>query len=96
MAVVAGANIRGPKGEKGEQGPQGPQGDTGPQGPQGEQGPGLTQEQADQRYLQLSGGTMTGALTLNGSPTEDNHASPKGYVDQSIQAAILSSWEASY
>ena len=96
MAVVAGANIRGPKGEKGEQGPQGPQGDTGPQGPQGEQGPGLTQEQADERYLQLSGGTMKGPLTLSGSPTEDNHAAPKSYVDQSIQDAILSSWEASY
>ena len=43
--------------------------------------PGLTQEQADERYLQLSGGTLTGALTLNGEPTEDLQAAPKQYVD---------------
>ena len=42
---------------------------------------GLTQEQADGRYLQLSGGTLTGALTLNGEPTEDLQAAPKQYVD---------------
>ena len=42
---------------------------------------GLTQEQADDRYLQLSGGTLTGALTLNGEPTEDLQAAPKQYVD---------------
>ena len=56
----------------------------------------MTQTEADGRYLQLSGGTMKGPLTLSGSPTEDNHAAPKSYVDQSIQDAILSSWEASY
>lgn len=42
---------------------------------------GLTQEQADARYLQLTGGTLTGALTLNGEPTEDLQAAPKQYVD---------------
>jgi hypothetical protein len=42
---------------------------------------GLTQEQADGRYLQLTGGTMTGALTLNGEPTKDLQAAPKQYVD---------------
>lgn len=42
---------------------------------------GLTQEQADERYLQLTGGTLTGALTLNGEPTEDLQAVPKQYVD---------------
>lgn len=42
---------------------------------------GLTQEQADERYLQLTGGTLTGALTLNGEPTEDLQAAPKQYVD---------------
>lgn len=42
---------------------------------------GLTQEQADDRYLQLTGGTLTGALTLNGEPTEDLQAAPKQYVD---------------
>lgn len=42
---------------------------------------GLTQSEADERYLQLSGGTLTGALTLNGEPTEDLQAAPKQYVD---------------
>lgn len=42
---------------------------------------GITQEQADERYLQLTGGTLTGALTLNGEPTEDLQAAPKQYVD---------------
>ena len=42
---------------------------------------GMTQTEADGRYLQLSGGTMTGALTLNGNPTADNQAANKAYVD---------------
>lgn len=42
---------------------------------------GMTQTQADERYLQLSGGTMTGALSLPGNPTSDNHAANKAYVD---------------
>lgn len=41
----------------------------------------FTQESADTRYLQLSGGTMTGALTLNGNPSADNQAANKAYVD---------------
>lgn len=32
-------------------------------------------------YLQLSGGTLTGALTLSGAPTSDLHAATKKYVD---------------
>ena len=43
--------------------------------------PGMTQAAADARYLQLSGGTMTGALTLNGNPSADNQAANKAYVD---------------
>lgn len=43
--------------------------------------PGLTQSEADGRYLQLTGGTLTGALTLNGEPTEELQAAPKQYVD---------------
>ena len=43
--------------------------------------PGMTQTAADARYLQLSGGTMTGALTLNGNPSADNQAANKAYVD---------------
>lgn len=35
----------------------------------------------DAEWLPLSGGTMTGALTLNGEPTEDLQAAPKQYVD---------------
>ena len=39
----------------------------------------------DDRYLMLSGGTMTGSITLNtSSPTADLHAASKGYVDQQI------------
>lgn len=91
----------GPQGEPGAVGPQGEPGPQGERGPQGEPGPkgdpgGMTQEQADQRYLPLSGGRLTGALDLPGSPTEDGQAANKGYVDASIQAAVLDSWEGSY
>lgn len=56
----------------------------------------LTQSSADLRYLLLSGGTLTGALTLSGTPTANLHAASKGYVDSSIQSAIFESWGASY
>jgi collagen type VII alpha len=36
--------------------------------------------------LSISGGTMTGALTLSGAPTSDLQASTKKYVDDSIAA----------
>lgn len=49
---------------------------------------GLTQEQADERYLQLSGGTLTGALTLNGEPTEDLQAATKQYVDTQLSTKL--------
>lgn len=42
---------------------------------------GMTQTEADARYLQLSGGTMTGAIALPGNPTSDNQAANKAYVD---------------
>jgi len=35
----------------------------------------------DMDYLPLSGGTLTGPLTLSGDPTEDLQAAPKQYVD---------------
>lgn len=57
---------------------------------------GITQEQADARYLQLSGGTMTGALTLIGSPTSDLQASTKKYVDDQIKLNITDVINASY
>ena len=37
--------------------------------------------------LGLSGGTLTGALTLAGAPTADLHAATKLYVDEAIDAA---------
>jgi len=36
--------------------------------------------------LLKSGGTMTGALTLSGAPTQTLHAATKGYVDSAIAA----------
>ena len=42
---------------------------------------GISQDEADARYLQLVGGTMTGALTLSGAPTSDLQAATKKYVD---------------
>lgn len=57
---------------------------------------GITQEQADARYVQLAGGTMTGALTLNGAPTSDLQAATKKYVDDQIAANITAAINASY
>jgi phage gp45-like len=64
---------QGPKGDKGDtgaastvagpQGAQGPQGNVGPQGPQGIPGE-MTQDAADARYVNMTGDTMTGDLTL--------------------------------
>lgn len=50
---------------------------------------GITQEQADARYVQLAGGTMTGALTLSGAPTSDLQAATKKYVDDAVGGATL-------
>ena len=63
---------------------------------------GITQTAGDARYLQLdatsgspttaasylrlTGGTLTGDLTLNGVPSTSNMASNKGYVDAQIAA----------
>lgn len=38
-------------------------------------------------YLPLSGGTMTGAITLPGNPTSNLHAATKQYVDSKISGA---------
>ena len=40
----------------------------------------------DSTYVNVSGDTMTGALTLSGAPTENLHAATKQYVDQSFAA----------
>ena len=40
------------------------------------------------QYLQLTGGTLTGSLTLNNDPTQALEAATKQYVDNIAQAAI--------
>lgn len=39
---------------------------------------------SDVNALPISGGTMTGALTLNGTPTANLHAATKKYVDDAV------------
>jgi hypothetical protein len=39
--------------------------------------------------LQLTGGTMTGLVTLSGAPTANLHAATKAYVDSSISTATI-------
>ena len=41
----------------------------------------------DNGKLNLSGGTMTGTLTLNGAPSSANHAATKAYVDSAVAGA---------
>lgn len=40
----------------------------------------LTQTEADARYLKLTGGTVTGAISYAADPTEDDHLTRKSYV----------------
>jgi len=40
-----------------------------------------TESEADSRFINTAGDTMTGALTLSGNPTSNLHASTKQYVD---------------
>lgn len=86
---------QGIQGEAGPAGPQGPQGETGaqgPQGPKGDPGDGISQGEADARYLKLTGGALTGELTgtemevsghVKGSaaPEENSDLTNKAYVD---------------
>ena len=41
----------------------------------------------DDRYLHISGGSLTGYLSLHADPTQDAHAANKAYVDAAIEAA---------
>lgn len=50
---------------------------------------GISQDEADARYLQLAGGTMTGPLTLSGAPTGDLQAATKKYVDDHAAGDLL-------
>lgn len=94
-------------GEQGAQGPQGEQGLQGPQGPQGEPGVStkvngiapdetgtVTLTATDVGALPSVGGSMTGAINMNGQsisglndPTEESQAARKGYVDASVRKA---------
>ena len=49
---------------------------------------GITQEQADARYLQLSGGTMTGDLKVQESPASDASAVSKSYAHGLFASAL--------
>lgn len=48
---------------------------------------GLKTKSLLDKKLNLTGGTLTGSLILNGSPTSDNEAANKAYVDGVSQAA---------
>jgi hypothetical protein len=72
--------------------------------PRGDPGD-LTQVIADTRYVQLSGSTMTGKLTLDGDPSSALHAATKQYVDNlaeglhaapSARAATTTNLDATY
>src|SRR6056300_541907 len=43
------------------------------------------------KKLALAGGTMTGALTLSGAPTDSLHAATKAYVDTASDTSSLQS-----
>lgn len=45
----------------------------------------------NENKLNLSGGTMTGPLSLNADPTEDNHAATKSYVDDHMPSVVTES-----
>src|SRR6266576_1264635 len=47
----------------------------------------LTQTQADTRYLQLAGGTLSGLLTLSADPSTNLQAATKQYADTKITQA---------
>lgn len=84
---------QGPQGLKGDTGSIGPQGPIGPAGPIGERGPtGPEGPPVDTSGLiKKSGDTMTGYLTLNGDPTNINHAATKQYVDDRLMTGPAAS-----
>lgn len=49
---------------------------------------GITQEQADARYVQLAGGTMTGDLNVLESPQSDTSAVSKSYAQGLFAGAV--------
>lgn len=95
---------KGDTGEKGEPGPQGPQGEPGPRGPQGDPGPGdmeksiydpaggakqvaFAEELAD--YLPLSGGKLTGSLTVSGHTSAVGTVSATAEASKSVATGVI-------
>ena len=68
---------KGDKGDKGEKGDAGPKGDTGLQGPVGPAG-GMTQAEADRRYLAVAGGIVTGQVYMSAGLTLLNGGTVNG------------------
>jgi hypothetical protein len=56
---------QGDQGPPGQPGPAGAQGEPGPAGEQGPAGPGLSVAESDARYVNVTGDTVTGPLTLS-------------------------------
>src|SRR3972149_6183129 len=50
------------------------------------------QARGDGRWLELTGGVMTGSLTLPGAPTTNLHAATKGYVDTFVAGAQVTGY----
>lgn len=50
--------------------------------------------QLDTRYVNVTGDTMTGLLTLSGAPTADLHAATKKYVDENSGGGGTSDYKA--
>jgi hypothetical protein len=48
----------------------------------------MSRGKGDARYLQLSGGTLTGMLTLSADPTVALHAATKSYVDDGVAGRL--------
>jgi len=49
---------------------------------------GAVWESVSNLYVPLSGGTMTGFLTLHANPTNNSHAASKRYVDDTVSSGI--------
>lgn len=47
-----------------------------------------TKAEADERFVALDGGTMTGPLVLSGDPTDDDHAARRGYVNDLVSEEV--------
>src|SRR5690554_4131025 len=48
-----------------------------------------SKSESDSRFLNLSGGVLTGKLTLDGDPVDSLHAATKQFVDDSVSNRVL-------